>query len=329
MKPFLKLKFFIFCLIGFMSSQTASSYTFFVETSQFNDDVYVIENVVSDKENQSIDLNIGSDLKDKDNMVSNINNISQTDKDNNFIREYETSCTNLKSKPLLNTTQQFKRESGEKGLSLTSFNNALDFWNDSEARDSLDNCNQLNKDHLFKTVSNLQKILLEKNYNNSLNSFPKIYSFDKDINKKLEKIASKSEERYLQELLIEVSNLREKLLRDTENNIIFSHYYKIIREKSQYQKLSNDEKKFIKDYNKFQINYKIEKLGFGKKSFLTNKNTNDNIVLIKNDFYNDISPMLDLFFITSDPKSYEYKNDFNYENSSSLIIKFSNLMNNL
>ena len=329
MKPFLKLKFFIFCLIGFMSSQTASSYTFFVETSQFNDDVYVIENVVSDKENQSIDLNIGSDLKDKDNMVSNINNISQTDKDNNFIREYETSCTNLKSKPFLNTTQQFKRESGEKGLSLTSFNNALDFWNDSEARDSLDNCNQLNKDHLFKTVSNLQKILLEKKYHNSLNSFPKIYSFDKDINKKLEKIASKSEERYLQELLIEVSNLREKLLRDTENNIIFSHYYKIIREKSQYQKLSNDEKKFIKDYNKFQINYKIEKLGFGKKSFLKNKNTNDNIILINNDFYNDISPMLDLFFITSDPKSYEYKNDFNYENSSSVIIKFSNLMNNL
>ena len=329
MKPFLKLKFFIFCLIGFMSSQTASSYTFFVETSQFNDDVYVIENVVSDKENQSIDLNTGSDLKEKNNVVSNTNNISQTDKDDNFIRKYETSCTNLKSKPLLNTTQQFKRESGEKGLSLTSFNNALDFWNDSEARDSLDNCNQLNKDHLFKTVSNLQKILLEKNYNNSLNSFPKIYSFDKDINKKLEKIASKSEERYLQGLLIEVSNLRKKLLRDTENNIIFSHYYKIIREKSQYQKLSNDEKKFIKDYNKFQINHKIEKLGFGKKSFLKNKNTNDNIILINNDFYNDISPMLDLFFITSDPKSYEYKNDYNYENSSSVIIKFSNLMNNL
>ena len=329
MNNYLKLKIFIFCLIGFISSQTAFSYTFFVETSQFNDDVYVIENVISDKENQSIDLNTGSDLKDKDNVVSNSNNISQTDKDDNFIREYETSCTNLKSKPLLNTTQQFKRESGGKGLSLTSFNNALDFWNDSEARDSLDNCNQLNKDHLFKTVSNLQKILLEKKYHNSLNSFPKIYSFDKDINKKLEKIASKSEERYLQELLIEVSNLREKLLRDTENNIIFSHYYKIIREKSQYQKLSNDEKKFIKDYNKFQINYKIEKLGFGKKSFLINKNTNDNIILIKNDFYNDISPMLDLFFITSDPKSYEYKNDFNYENSSSLIIKFSNLMNNL
>ena len=329
MNSYLKLKFCIFCLIGFMSSQTAFSYTFFVETSQFNDDVYVIENVVSDKENQSIDLNTGSDLKDKDNVVSNTNNISQTDKDDNFIRKYETSCTNLKSKPLLKTTQQFKRESVGKGLSLTSFNNALDFWNDSEARDSLDNCNQLNKDHLFKTVSNLQKILLEKKYHNSLNSFPKIYSFDKDINKKLEKIASKSEERYLQELLIEVSNLRKKLLRDTENNIIFSHYYKIIREKSQYQKLSNDEKKFIKDYNKFQINYKIEKLGFGKKSFLKNKNTNDNIILINNDFYNDISPMLDLFFITSDPKSYEYKNDFNYENSSSVIIKFSNLMNNL
>ena len=329
MNNYLKLKIFIFCLIGFISSQTTFSYTFFVETSQFNDDVYVIENVVSDKENQSIDLNTGSDLKDKDNVVSNTNNISQTDKDDNFIRKYETSCTNLKSKPLLKTTQQFKRESEGKGLSLTSFNNALDFWNDSEARDSLDNCNQLNKDHLFKTVSNLQKILLEKKYHNSLNSFPKIYSFDKDINKKLKKIASKSEERYLEELLIEVSNLRKKLLRDTENNIIFSHYYKIIREKSQFQKLTNDEKKFIKDYNKFQINYKIEKLGFGKKSFLINKNTNDNIILIKNDFYNDISPMLDLFFITSDPKSYEYKNDFNYENSSSVIIKFSNLMNNL
>ena len=60
MNNYLKLKIFIFCLIGFISSQTAFSYTFFVETSQFNDDVYVIENVVSDKENQSIDLNTGS-----------------------------------------------------------------------------------------------------------------------------------------------------------------------------------------------------------------------------------------------------------------------------
>ena len=331
MNPYLKLKIFIFCLIAFTSSQTAFSYTFFVETSQFNDDVYIIENVVSDKENQSIDLNIGSDQKDKDNVVSKTKNISQTDKDDNFIREYETKCTNLKSKPLLNTTPIFKRESRGKGFSLTSFNNAIDFWNDSEARDSLDNCNQLNKDHLFKTVSSLQKILLEKNYHNSLSSFPKIYSFDKDVDKKLEKIASKSEERYLQELLIEASNLRKYLLNDTKNNIIFTHYYYNIREKSQHQKLSNDEKKFIKDYNEYRINYKIEKLGFGKKSFLKskNKNTNENIILINDDLYNDISPMLDLFYITSDPESYEYKNDFNYENPSSVIIKFSNLMNNL
>ena len=331
MKPSLKLKIFMFYIVGLTSSQTAFSYTFFVETSKFNDDVYIIENVVSDKENQSIDLNIGSDQKDKDNVVSKTKNIPQTDKDDNFIREYETKCTNLKSKPLLNTTQMFKRKSKGKGLSLTSFNNAIDFWNDSEARDSLDNCNQLNKDHLFKTVSNLQKILLEKNYHNSLSSFPKIYSFDKDVDKKLEKIASKSEERYLQELLIEVSNLRKDLLKDTKNNIIFSHYYKNIREKSQNQKLSNDEKKFIKDYNEYRINYKIEKLGFGKKSFLKskNKNTNENIILINDDLYNDISPMLDLFYITSDPESYEYKNDFNYENPSSVIIKFSNLMNNL
>ena len=331
MNPYLKLKIFIFCLIAFTSSQTAFSYTFFVETSQFNDDVYIIENVVSDKENQSIDLNIGSDQKDKDNVVSKTKNISQTDKDDNFIREYETKCTNLKSKPLLNTTQMFKRESKGKGLSLTSFNNAIDFWNDSEARDSLDNCNQLNKDHLFKTVSSLQKILLEKNYHNSLSSFPKIYSFDKDVDKKLEKIASKSEERYLQELLIEASNLRKYLLNDTKNNIIFTHYYYNIREKSQHQKLSNDEKKFIKDYNEYRINYKIEKLGFEKKFFLKSKNktTNENIILINDDLYNDISPMLDLFYITSDPESYEYKNDFNYENPSSVIIKFSNLMNNL
>ena len=331
MNPYLKLKIFIFCLIAFTSSQTAFSYTFFVETSQFNDDVYIIENVVSDKENQSIDLNIGSDQKDKDNVVSKTKNISQIDKDDNFIREYETKCTNLKSKPLLNTTQMFKRESRGKGLSLTSFNNAIDFWNDSEAKDSLDNCNQLNKDHLFKTVSSLQKILLEKNYHNSLSSFPKIYSFDKDVDKKLEKIASKSEERYLQELLIEASNLRKYLLNDTKNNIIFTHYYYNIREKSQHQKLSNDEKKFIKDYNEYRINYIIEKLGFGKKSFLKskNKNTNENIILINDDLYNDISPMLDLFYITSDPESYEYKNDFNYENPSSVIIKFSNLMNNL
>ena len=331
MNPYLKLKIFIFCLIAFTSSQTAFSYTFFVETSQFNDDVYIIENVVSDKENQSIDLNIGSDQKDKDNVVSKTKNISQTDKDDNFIREYKTKCTNLKSKPLLNTTQMFKRESRGKGLSLTSFNNAIDFWNDSEARDSLDNCSQLNKDHLFKTVSSLQKILLEKNYHNSLSSFPKIYSFDKDVDKKLEKIASKSEERYLQELLIEASNLRKYLLNDTKNNIIFSHYYYNIREKSQHQKLSNDEKKFIKDYNEYRINYKIEKLGFGKKYFLKSKkkNTNENIIFINDDFYNDVSPMLDLFYTTSNPESYEYKSDFNYENPSSVIIKFSNLMNNL
>ena len=132
MNNYLKLKIFIFCLIGFISSQTAFSYTFFVETSQFNDDVYVIENVVSDKENQSIDLNTGSDLKDNDNVVSNTNNIPQTDKDDNFIRKYETSCTNLKSKPLLETSQQFKSESGGKGLSLTSFINVfiktIDLW---------------------------------------------------------------------------------------------------------------------------------------------------------------------------------------------------------
>ena len=88
MNNYLKLKIFIFCLIGFISSQTAFSYTFFVETSQFNDDVYVIENVVSDKKNQSIDLNTGSDLQDKDNVVPNTNNISKRDKDDNFIREY-------------------------------------------------------------------------------------------------------------------------------------------------------------------------------------------------------------------------------------------------
>ena len=331
MKPSLKLKIFMFYIVGLTSSQTAFSYTFFVETSKFNDDVYIIENVVSDKENQSIDLNIGSDQKDKDNVVSKINNISQTDKDENLIREYETSCTNLKSKPLLYTTQLFKRKSGEKGIGLTSFNKAIDFWNDSEARDSLDSCNQLNKDHLFKTVSSLQKILIEENYHKSLSSFPKIYSFDKDTNKKLEKIASKSKEKYLQELLIEVLSLRKDLLKNTENNIIFSHYYKNIIEKSQNQKLSKDEKKFIKDYNKFRINYKIEKLGFGKKSFLKskNKNSNENLILINNDFYRDISPMLDLFYITSDPESYEHKNDFNYENSSSVIMEFSNLMNNL
>ena len=67
MKPYLKLKYFILFFIGFISSQTAFSYTFFVETSKFNDDVYVIENVVSDKQNQNIDLNIGPDQKDKDN----------------------------------------------------------------------------------------------------------------------------------------------------------------------------------------------------------------------------------------------------------------------
>ena len=75
MNSYLKLKFCIFCLIGFMSSQTVFSYTFFVETSQFNDDVYIIENVVSDKGNQSIDLNIGSDQKDKDNVVSKTNKV--------------------------------------------------------------------------------------------------------------------------------------------------------------------------------------------------------------------------------------------------------------
>ena len=331
MKPYLKLKYFILFFIGFISSQTAFSYTFFVETSKFNDDVYVIENVVSDKQNQNIDLNIGPDQKDKDNGASKINNISQTDKDDNLVREYEKSCTNLQTKPLLYTTQKFKRESAEKGLSLTSFDNAMEFWNDSEARDSLDNCNQLNKDHLFKIVSSLQKVLLEKKHYKSLSTFPKIYSFDKDVKNKLEKIAIKSKERYLQEILIEVSNLRKDLLRDTENNIIFSHYYENIREKSKNQKLSNDEKKFIKDYKEFRINNKIEKLGLGKKSFIKrkNKNPNENIILINRNFYNDISPLLDLFYITSDLESYEYKNDFNYENPSSAIIIFSNIMNNL
>ena len=45
----LKINFTVFLIIINFVSVNGFSYTFYVETSEFNDDVYIIENVISDE----------------------------------------------------------------------------------------------------------------------------------------------------------------------------------------------------------------------------------------------------------------------------------------
>ena len=162
-------------------------------------------------------------------------------------------------------------------------------------------------------------------------SFPKIYSFDENTDKRLKNISQNSEDKYLKELYSEVLNLRNKLLKLSNNNIIFKHYYNQIMDKSKYEKLSIDDENFISNYSEFRINSKIESLGYNSVSFLKNgiQRTNFSKMQIEESYYDDISPMLDLFYITKKPQYYEVRNNKNIKTSTSIINQFAEILNNM
>ena len=325
-------KFIIFLVsLLVLIDHNALSYTFYVETSEFNDDVYVIENVIGNEEIITTDKNETLVKKTKRDPVSSKLISIQNDKSDFSSREFEQHCTNLKTKPLLKLSKTFESNSLIKGMNLKSLKNAESYWNIHEARDSLDNCNKLNKDKLFKTTNNLKKIIKEENYYNLSILFPKIYSFDEQTENRLKNISQNSEDKYLKELHSEVLNLRKKLLKLSDNNIIFNHYYNQILDKSKYEKLSIDEENFISNYNEFRINSKIESLGYNRTSFLKTgiKRTNFSKTQIEETYYDDISPMLDLFFLSKKPQYYEIKNNKNSRSSTSIINQFAETLNNM
>lgn len=309
----------------------AFSYTFYVETSEFNDDVYIIENVIVNEESITADKNEIVVEKTKRSPVSNELMPIQNARSDFLSREYEQHCTNLKTKPFLKLSKTFESNSLIKGMNLKSLKNAESYWNIHEARDALDNCNKLNKEKLFKTTNNLKKIMKEENYYNLSSSFPKIYSFDENTDKRLKNISQNSEDKYLKELYSEVLNLRNKLLKLSNNNIIFKHYYNQIMDKSKYEKLSIDDENFISNYSEFRINSKIESLGYNSVSFLKNgiQRTNFSKMQIEESYYDDISPMLDLFYITKKPQYYEVRNNKNIKTSTSIINQFAEILNNM
>ena len=325
-----KLTIFLVSLLVLLNLD-ALSYTFYVETSEFNDDVYVIENVIGNEEIITTDKNETLVKKTKRNPVSSKLISIQNDKSDFSSREFEQHCTNLITEPLLKLSKTFESKSLIKGMNLKSLKNAESYWNIHEARDSLDNCNKLNKDKLFKTTNNLKQIIKEENYYNLSILFPKINSFDEHTDKRLKNISQNSEDKYLKELHSEVLNLRKKLLKLSDNNIIFKHYYNQILDKSKYEKLSIDDKNFILNYNEFRINSKIESLGYNRTSFLKTsiQRANFRKIQIEETYYDDISPMLDLFFLSKKPQYYTVKNNKNSRSSASVINQFAETLNNM
>ena len=110
----LKINFTVVLIIINSVSFNGSSYTFYVETSEFNDDVYIIENVISDESTnesnkKSEELELIKENKSNSNSTKNPTIISERNIDN--IREFSVNCTNHKSKQILTLNKYFKTKS--------------------------------------------------------------------------------------------------------------------------------------------------------------------------------------------------------------------------
>ena len=331
-KIFKSLKFYLSTLLF---SQQVFAYTFYVETSEFNDDVYIIENVISQKnqiQSQQID---GFDKKNQisDNKVfSNNNIINQSERDGQNNNSFQNKCTNLKPKPLLHLSENFKQDIKIKGLNLNSLEQAENFWNNFEERDALNNCRKLDEKNLFETAGYMNKLILDTNYNDNgkINSYPKIYNFQYINSGSFENVSKKSKEQYLNDLFQEVSSLRLELLEISKNEIILDHYFMYINEKSFTDKLNAKEKQFVQDYGNYRVNSKIDKLGLPNKFyFQNNANNKINSLIINEKLYEDISPMIDLYLLSSKHKKNTSINDVKAKNPSYILNKFSDIMNNL
>ena len=329
----LKINFTAVLIIVNSVSFNGFSYTFYVETSEFNDDVYIIENVISDESTNEIDkkseeLELIKENKSNSNSTKNSTIISERNIDN--IREFSVNCTNLKSKPILTLNKDFKNKSYKKGINEKSLKKAKDYWDMHEARDSLDKCKKLNQDHLLITANSLNRLLIKENINLA-HLYPRVYYFNNSNIKNLMNLSMNSKNKYLGELFKEISNLRKELLSTKGNKIIYDNYYHYLIDKSDYNKLNNDEKIFLSNYRQFNVNSKILEFGYNEKSFFQ-KNNSKNFSsqnTVSDKFFSDISPMMDLFFIASDPKNLQSKTINKRKVSAPVLSKFSEIMNNL
>jgi len=82
------------------------------------------------------------------------------------------------------------------------------------------------------------------------------------------------------------------------------------------------------------VNSKILEFGYDEKSFLQKNNSgiysNQNTIgTIGDRFFSDISPMMDLFFISSDPENLQSSPAKIRKVSAPILSKFSEIMNNL
>ena len=329
----LKINFTVVLIIINFVSLNGFSYTFYVETSEFNDDVYIIENVISDESTnesnkKSEELELIKENKSNSNSTKNPTIISERNIDN--IREFSVNCTNLKSKPILTLNKDFKNKSYKKGINEKSLKKAKDYWDMHEARDSLDKCKKLNQDHLLITANSLNRLLIKENINLA-HLYPKVYYFNNSNIKSLENLSMNSKNKYLSELFKEISNLRKELLSTKGNKIIYDNYYHYLIDKSDYNKLNNDEKIFLSNYRQFNVNSKILEFGYDEKSFLQKNNSGiySNQNTIGDRFFSDISPMMDLFFISSDPENLQLSPAKIRKVSVPILSKFSEIMNNL
>ncbi len=329
----LKINFTVFLIIINFISVKGFSYTFYVETSEFNDDVYIIENVISDPSNNESDKKL-EELEFIQETKSNINSIknpiikSEIDKEN--FREYSVGCTNLKSKPILSLNKEFKDKSYKKGINEKSLKKAKDYWDMHEARDSLDECKKLNQDYLLSTANSLNRLLIKENINLA-HLYPKIYYFNNSNIENIENFSINTKNKYLGELFNEISNLRKELLSTKGNKIIYDNYYHYLIDKSDYHVLNNDEKIFLSNYRQFNVNSKILEFGYNEKSFFQ-KNNNKNFSsqkTVSDKFFSDISPLMDIFFISSDPKNFQSRTINKRKVSAPILSKFSEIMNNL
>ena len=329
----LKINFTVVLIIINFVSLNGFSYTFYVETSEFNDDVYIIENVISDPSNNESDKKL-EELEFIQETKSNINSIknpiikSETNKEN--FREYSVNCTNLKSKPILSLNKEFKDKSYKKGINEKSLKKAKDYWDMHEARDSLDECKKLNQDYLLLTANSLNRLLIKENINLA-HLYPKVYYFNNSNIENIENLSMNTKNKYLGELFNEISNLRKELLSTKGNKIIYDNYYHYLIDKSDYHALNNDEKIFLSNYRQFNVNSKILEFGYNEKSFFQ-KNNNKNLSsqkTVNDKFFSDISPMMDLFFISSNPKNFQSRTINKRKVSAPILSKFSEIMNNL
>jgi hypothetical protein len=202
-----------------------------------------------------------------------------------------------------------------------------------EARDSLDKCKKLNQEHLLITANSLNRLLIKENINLA-HLYPKVYYFNNLNVKNLEDLSMNSKNKYLGELFKEISNLRKELLSTKGNKIIYDNYYHYLIDKSDYNTLNYDEKTFLSNYRQFNVNSKILEFGYDEKSFLQKNNSgiysNQNTIgTIGDRFFSDISPMMDLFFISSDPENLQLSPAKIRKVSVPILSKFSEIMNNL